>query len=577
MMDLLGWRRSTPKALPSRKVFWWLSLAVATFFGLQSIQYAFSSQYIVQDDVRQHGFWMQRFLDPQLFPDDLIADYFQSAASPGYTAFYRLMAGLGIGPLWLSKILPLVLGLITTGYSFGVCLQMLPIPVAGFISTLLLNQSLWLEDDLVSATPRAFLYPLFSAFLYYLLRNSLPGVGVAIALMGLFYPPFALLAVAILSLRLLRWQGFYPQLVKHRWDYWFWGVGVAVTALVLLPYELAPSEFGPLTTAAQARTQPEFHQVAGAYGRAFFFHDNPFIYWLFGPRSGALFLLMPPLIWAGFALPFWLRQPDQFPLARQVRHANLLLQITGASFGLFFVAHALLFRLHLPSRYTYHSLRIVMAFAAGIALTLWGDRLRTQQQWQTHLTGRQLLSWGLKILLVGVLAIAPFFPQLSLPTQLQIVGRAPRLYEFLSQQPKDTLIASVAEEVNNLPSFAARSILVGREYALPYHTRYYTELRQRTIDLIEAQYSPDLTQVQRFIQKYGVNFFLLDLGAFTPAYVAAHEWMSQFQPTTASALTQLQQGKVPALAKLTDRCQALEIQGLILVNARCISSTKLSS
>lgn len=569
MIDLLGLKTSTAKAFHSRKVFWFLSLAVAAFFGLQSIQYAFSSQYIVQDDVRQHGFWLQRFLDPQLFPQDLIADYFQSAASPGYAAFYRLMAALGIDPLWLSKVLPLVLGLITTGYCFGVCLQMLPVPIAGFISTLLLNQSLWLEDDLVSATPRAFLYPLFSAFLYYLLRNSLWGVGVAIALMGLFYPPFALLSVAILTLRLLRWQGLY------RRDYWFWGVGVAVTALVLLPYELTPNEFGPLITAAQARTQPEFREVAGVFGRAFFFHDNPFIYWLFGPRSGALFLLMPPLIWAGFALPFWLRQPCRFPLARQVRHANLLLQITVASFGLFFVAHALLFRLHFPSRYTYHSLRIVMAFAAGIALTLWGDRVRAQQQHQTELTDRQLLSWGLTILLLGVLVIAPFFPQLSLPNQLQIVGETPRLYEFLSKQPKDILVASVAEEVNNLPSFAARSILVGREYALPYHTRYYAQIRQRTIDLIQAQYSPDLTQVQHFIQKYGVDFFLLDLGAFTPSYLAKHEWMSQFQPATATALTQLRKGEVPALSRSIERCKALETKGLILVNAQCISSNKL--
>jgi len=71
---------------------------------------------------------------------------------------------------------------------FGVCLE-LPVPTAGFIATLLLNQSLWMKDDLVSATPRAFVYPLFLAFLYYLRRSLLP-VCVAIALLGLFYPHF---------------------------------------------------------------------------------------------------------------------------------------------------------------------------------------------------------------------------------------------------------------------------------------------------------------------------------------------------------------------------------------------------
>jgi hypothetical protein len=34
-------------------------------------------------------------------------------------------------------------------------------------------------------------------------------------------------------------------------------------------------------------------------------------------------------------------------------------------------------------------------------------------------------------------------------------------------QPQDIRIASLAEEANNIPTFAQRSILVGREYAIP--------------------------------------------------------------------------------------------------------------
>jgi len=85
---------------------------------------------------------------------------------------------MGINPLLLNKLLPPVLGVLTTGYCFGVCLEMLPLPGAGFTATLLLNQIIWMKDDLVSATPRAFAYPLFLAFLYYLLRRSLLGSAV---------------------------------------------------------------------------------------------------------------------------------------------------------------------------------------------------------------------------------------------------------------------------------------------------------------------------------------------------------------------------------------------------------------
>jgi len=41
---------------------------------------------------------------------------------------------------------------------------------------------------------------------------------------------------------------------------------------------------------------------------------------------------------------------------------------------------------------------------------------------------------------------------------------------------------------------------------------YYRQFRQRTIDLIRAQYSPDLAQVQNLLRT-GVDFWLLDRAA----------------------------------------------------------------
>ena len=61
-----------------------ISLGFAVFCCYLALREGFSSQWVVQDDARQHVFWMLRYLDPQLFPDDLIADYFQSVAPVGY-------------------------------------------------------------------------------------------------------------------------------------------------------------------------------------------------------------------------------------------------------------------------------------------------------------------------------------------------------------------------------------------------------------------------------------------------------------------------------------------------------------
>ncbi|WP_366558105.1 hypothetical protein [Okeania sp. SIO3B5] len=70
------------KNLISRSwIFWFgLSLAIVLIYSFQSLKFSLQSEYFIQDDARQHIFWMRRFFDSELFPQDFIADYFQSVA-----------------------------------------------------------------------------------------------------------------------------------------------------------------------------------------------------------------------------------------------------------------------------------------------------------------------------------------------------------------------------------------------------------------------------------------------------------------------------------------------------------------
>ena len=561
----------TNRTSSSHVRFWFsLSLAFSAIYSILGLREAFSSEYVVQDDARQHVFWMLRFLDPKLFPQDLIANYFQSVAPPGYTALYQLIVAMGINPLLLNKLLPPVLGVLTTGYCFGVCLEMLPLPAAGFTATLLLNQIIWMKDDLVSATPRAFAYPLFLAFLYYLLRRSLFGSAVAIALLGLFYPHYVFVSAGILLLRLFPLENGRLRLSQNQSDYLLCATGLGVALLVLLPYALKSSEFSPAITAAQARQLPEF--LPG--GRTQFFHENPSKFWLNGQRSGILpqSLFIPLTLYAGFLLPVLRRKPSQFPLVRQVTSGiTLLPQIALASLVIFFAAHALLFKLHVPSRYTGMSLRIIMALAAGMAFIVIIDAVfhwAAQQAKPRLQAQRRFLALGAVALVGAALVFYPSFVK-GFPLAKYKIGEVPALYEFFQKQPKDILIASLAEEANNLPTFSQRSILVGREYAIPYQVGYYRQFRQRTIDLIRAQYSPDLAQVQNLLRTYGVDFWLLERAAFTPEYVANNQWIRQYQPAAGEALVNLEQGTTPALSKVMKRCSVFETEGLVVLQAEC--------
>jgi len=577
----------------SQLTFWFsLRLTCAAMFGLMGLQKAFSSEYVVQDDAQQHVFWIQRFLDPQLFPNDLIADYYQSVAQPGYKAIYQLAATLGVDPIVFSKLLPIVLGLITTRYCFGLCLQILPVPATGFLSTLLLNQVLWQKDDLVSGTARAFMFPLFLAFLYYLLRRSLLPCLAAIALQGLFYPSGMLISCGVLFVRLLRWERRRLRLSNDRRDYLFFAAGLGVSILVLLPLVLETSQFSPETSAAQARTMVEFSDA----GRSRFFLNSPFEFWLYADRSGLLpvewsrspyfyFLLM---LCVALALPRLLRKPSQFPLVQQITsNITLFPQILLASLGLFLAAHALLFKLYLPSRYTQYSVRILTPLAAAIALTIILDGIfhAWQQGVKFRVFGKPVSSLVITALIGFAIVSYPLFLTINgfrFPsTASYVVGEVPELYEFFLQQPKDTLIASLTPQADELPSFTQRSILTSREHSIPYHKGYYDRIRQRTVDLIEAQYAPDIKQVKDFIQKYGIDFWLVDREQLLRPTVDPGDlkffshnnfWLKQFTET-AKVRAQLAQGITPALTTAIDRCSVLNTQNLVVLQASCITDT----
>ncbi|MEG4245551.1 hypothetical protein QUA46_19990 [Microcoleus sp. MON2_D6] len=553
----------------SHTIFWLtLSLTFATVYAVLGLKQVFSAEYMVQDDARQHVFWMMRFVDPELFPNDFIANYFQSVAPAGYSTLYKLAATVGIHPLLFHKILPLFLGLISTYYCFGLCLEMLPVPMTGFIASLLLNQHMWMTDDLASTTPRAFIYPIFLAFLYYLSRSSLlPCLG-AIALIGLCYPPYALVAAGILVLRLLCWKKGGLRLSGDRTNYLFCTTGLGLIFLVMLPYALDNSEFGPTYTAAEAKQMAEF----APDGRNAFFRPNPKDYWLTGRGSGmfpkSLFTPVTHCVALLFPLLLFLR--SAFPLANQIQSKIwLLLQLFLASSAMFFAAHATIFKLYQPGRYTAYSLRFIVVLITAIALTLIIDGVG---HWASKTATIFHLKNIVALITTATIAIAVvLYPALvkKFPTVGYVEGKMPALYKFFEQQPKDILIASIATDTDHLPTFSQRSVLVAKEYAVPYQKGYYSRYLQRLNDLIRAQYTPDRAVLQNFINQYGVDFWMIDRNALSLQYIKDDGWLNQFDSIPEASLS-LEQGKIPALASAMTSCAVFQNEILVVLDASCI-------
>lgn len=522
--------------------------------------------YRIQDDARQHVFWMHRFGDAELFPQDWIADYFQSVAPWGYRHLYGLAAHLGLEPLSFNKLLPILLALLTTVLVMQVSWRLLPLAPVGFFSSVILNLSLWMKDDLVSGTPRSFAVPLLLGFLWALLSGNILATAIAVLVTGWFYPPMVIVEGGVL---LLQGLGIPQATGRNRTLAW---VGLMAVGGVLLPYLLAANPWQPVLTRQQGLALAEL----APRGRSAFFYEDLGHFWFSSDRSGLIPGYTPLVLWFGLPLPLLLRFRQGFPLLSQVRGTSVLGQLLLSSVGSFLLAHLLLFRLHLPSRYTHHSFRVLLSLAAGIVLVAIAHSVfRPSSQKGVTMILKRLLT---VFLLVSVIA-SPLWLQDSFQTAYYD-GTAPKLYEYLQTTPKDSRVGGIDGELDNIPSFGKRGILMGLEYMIPYHWGYYARVRDRFIALINAQYSPNPQQVREFLREYPLDYWLIRRDDFTLDYLQQHYWLNRMasSPRQEDALVQaiqrafetLEQGQTPVLANFGDRCDVAASPHYWLLDRTCI-------
>lgn len=562
-----------------RRICLILSLIFGLFYSYLELQEAFSGNYVVQDDARVYTFWLQKFIEPDILPNDVIAEYFASVTPWGFTAFFAFFAKLGIEPLLFSKILPIFLKIISISYWFFLSMEIFPVPIAGFISSLLYAQNLSLRDDLVSATPRSFIFVFFIAFLYYLSRRSLVPCLISIVLLGLFYPPFIFIVSGILILRLFRWQSGKINITQQRDDYILSLGGLVLAFVIMLPYAFTSSEFGPTISGEAARLSPGLAQT----GRIRFFRDDLAMFWFFDQHSG----LIPNVLehafnFFGLFLPLIFYYPHQFKLRQRLtQNVQILPQIIFSSLGMFLLAHLFLYKLFAPARYSRYTLKFVAIIAASIFIV---SMMESILAWIIQNQKNQIYPQRLSTLFITVpvliLIIYPSFLA-NFTCTVYLRDNYGQMYTFLQKQPQDTLIASINPSTDNIPVFAKRSILIGWEYAVPYHVGYDQIITARGKDLIHAQYSPDIHQVKGFIDKYGVDYFVIDQDAFSREYILKNRWLQQWQDLAKEMSTQFQvmtqQGQQPVILQHLQRCTSLQVEQLLVVKAECVVEAGLKN
>lgn len=463
---------------------------------------------VFEDDARQHVYWTAKFQDPELFQEDILTEFISSPVMdpPGYQLLYWLGTRL-LDPLPLSQLMSLGLLLLS--------IWLLELLAKGLIQERrgrLLLGMLFLFFSLYNFSggfPRGFAFPLLIGFLMLQQRGAVGWAGLVVVLEALFYPPILLNTLAMAGVELLgalRRDGWGRGLLRRCGAL---GVG-CVVAFGLLLWVYGPSDrelLGRQITVEEAKTMPEFQE----HGRSEFFRESTVGFLLFG-RSG---------IGVEYVLGFGIILAAMVATGgiRILRVPGLALHLCWSSLLLFFLAHLLLFRLHLPSRYTLYTLPLALMLTIGASIGPFleatrGTWTRLGEYIPASIRGR----WARWIILAALAAIYAWAQGHLIvkvdPHVVAIESSELQMLSFLESLPKDALIAGHPMDMNNVPLVARRKVLANQELSLPYHMGYYNKIRDRLFDLFQTYYATDWDVVEQFVRRHRIQAMVVNRDHF---------------------------------------------------------------
>ena len=438
------------------------------------------------NDAAQHTFWLYRYADPGLFPDDLTVRFFGLLASApvGYRTLYALLAPhldvltagewLSALQLALSLLLAWAIGARTAGEGRTELGGLLGVTLAAW----LVGQGSDIATPL--ALQRSFAMPITLFFLWSLLTRRFALVGVSWLLAALFYP------VIIVVLGLAGAAFFIAEIVRERRlpraALWNIAAGIAALAIVIVSSRLPP-DIGPAIKGAEAMAMPEF----GDHGRVRLYFGGFVNDWL---RSQLMGLGWSPRVLAVIVLACVLTV-----VSRAQRIPRAAWYLLGCGLAVWLVAHFTLFDLYLPNRHSRWSIAAFAIAAIPCAAAALANRMRV----------RQVPLSAAAIALSFAAILWALLPQAMAHVHRPVNRDMENVYRYLSMTPKGTRILAHPDVADFIPLRAQRSVVASTETALPFMRGYYRSLIPRLNDSLRAAYAADWKSVDEIARRYGAT------------------------------------------------------------------------
>jgi hypothetical protein len=583
-------------------------IAAAALATLHAEWRILANSTVFQADATLHEYWMRRFQDPALFHDPLTGALLETGYSPaGWRLLYWLASHV-VDPVLLGELLPVVLQPFAVWLVFRIVRAHVAWGPAAWISAALFLVP-WEIHRFSGGHSRAFAQPivLFAVFLLLRRRNLAAALVPPAGL--LLYPPASLVALAIVLLAALeRKQRLFLNRARAAWA----AASLAGFAAVALTTRLVAG-YHPLISEEEAHRYPEF----GPNGQMHFFAESTLDY--LRQNYSGFSLGAPGSLLAVAAL---------FLLVVRPRNATLLRWevwcMPIAALALFAAAHALLFRLYLPHRYTYSLLpffcvvigialrptlaawaarsRLLLLAAAALPLALaWlaltafplGPQLSLSRfgSWledaRWHLVAGLAAGLLLAAFLVGrahrgaglraAAAAAALVAGTLLAAEVTFAGggkspgalrcRTDGLSRHLRTLPKDTIVAGEPRSLTCIPLAARRPVLISRKLYQPWERDYFAIIRDRMFHTADALYGPSVAAIVDLRSLYGADYLLVRNTA------REGPWHGM-APFTGEVRRLLRAGHVPAAQRLPATCETWGNRTFTLYSLACVASER---
>jgi hypothetical protein len=459
----------------------------------------------LNDDIRNQFYWLGRIQNPQLFPNDYIADYFTQPllVSPLVYGLYHSLAPI-IAPLQLSQILPLLLVMIASLFLYRFCVRYQD-EVYAFWVCYCFNVSIWLMKNLAGGLPRAFMYPLLFCLFWGIQTRRWVVVIINLWVSALIYPPGFLLGLVTFLIEIYRNRHASGALAMLRSLGWTL-IGLIPILIWRLGFNAHVTEFGPLFTANGAEKLRDFYFGGRVvlYSLPYQFQASSFpsdMLLGFLKRFPHLYIVIPVLI---FGILLFLYKKYLRPRVAGFSTPPVVKASLLASGTLYVLAWVCLFSLYVPERYLEYTLFMMPAFILGGFITM---LIRKYPQ--------KKLSIAIGFIVISLFT-SHFFWRDDL---MEIPQREHLLYSVLKKLPADAMIAAPPGLANNIPLYAEKSVFLSNEAYVPFHRNYFLTMKARLKDWLIAYYATDSRSVVALIQKYGINYIIVQPADFDASHL----------------------------------------------------------